>query len=285
MKNYCTNCHNETNHDVLEKHEHEFREEYFCDENYFIVKCRGCEKVSFRYEFHDIDGGYPIDNDEWYVPISVNTYPNAIKNHRPIRETYYFPSTVKELYHQSISAYKERANILAGLGFRGIIEAICIEQNVEGNNLQERIGKLADKGIISKMNADLLHAIRFLGNDAAHEIKNPSDQQLSVALRIIEHMLNSLYILEREADGVIETVITSYMELIPLLTKSLKQYKSGDELTLKEILGGNFRRLFQSLATVESDLIDAINNGKQSLLMLGKTIPTNKKNVQYYILV
>ncbi|MFD2334388.1 DUF4145 domain-containing protein [Cohnella sp. GCM10020058] len=287
MKNYCVKCHNETNHDILEKHVRNQRDEYLCDEYYYIVKCMGCENITFRYEFHDIDGGYPTDNDDggWYVPTTVSTYPNVIKNHRPIQEMYYVPETLKELYQQSISAYKEGAKILAGLGFRGIIEAICNEQTISGDNLQERIGKLADNGIISRMNADLLHAIRFLGNDAAHEIKNPSDQQLSVALRIIEHMINSLYILEREAEGVFETVLANYGELEPILKTCIKSKVAGDELTLKEILGRHFRRLFQHLGTIESDLIDAITNGKQPLLTLGKTVTSAKKTLQYYVVV
>lgn len=285
MKNYCVKCHGETNHDILEKHEINFRDEYLCDEYYYIVKCKGCENITFRYEFHDIDGGYPLVDNEWYVPITVSTYPNVIRNHRPLQEMYYVPETIKELYQQSLSAYKEGAKILAGLGFRGIIEAVCNDQAISGDNLQERIGKLANNGIISKMNADLLHAIRFLGNDAAHEIKNPSDQQLSVALRIIEHMINSLYILEREAEGVFETVVANYRELEPILNTCIKSKSSGDELTLKEILGRHFRRLFQNLGTIESDLIDAITTGNQPLLKLGKTVTSTKKTLQYYVVV
>ncbi|MEX0712559.1 MAG: DUF4145 domain-containing protein, partial [Pirellulales bacterium] len=56
-----------------------------------------------------------------------------------------------------------------------------------------RINGLAEKGSISSQQAATLHQIRFLGNDAAHELYQPSARNVSMALDIVEHLLEQVY--------------------------------------------------------------------------------------------
>lgn len=56
-----------------------------------------------------------------------------------------------------------------------------------------------------------------MGNDAAHDIKKPKDESLSVALQIVEHLIASVYILENKA------VVTLKLQYLNFLFKSCKQ--------------------------------------------------------------
>ncbi|WP_140386550.1 DUF4145 domain-containing protein, partial [Vibrio parahaemolyticus] len=68
---------------------------------------------------------------------------------------------------------RDEAYTLAGIGFRATIEAVCNDQSIQGKELSTRINNLASNGLISKKDSTRLHSIRFLGNDAAHDIKVP----------------------------------------------------------------------------------------------------------------
>lgn len=286
MKNYCEKCYQETNHIIIHDKEVKCRDDYYCDEHHMIIQCAGCEHISFRYEFHDVEGAYPEDGDNWYTPKQVETYPKVIKEHVPIRELYYVPDIVKKTYEQSISAYKEGAMILAGLGFRSVIEAICNDQGIKGKNLEDRINKMSNQGIISDGNAKLLHAVRFLGNDAAHEIKSPDESALNVTLKIIEHIIRSLYILENEANGKMETILDTFDDLKQSINKEIKNFISGDEIPLAKLLGKNIRRFSQNQVKLEAELVNSIGTGIFNALKVGKFdhFNSSSKKLQHYIL-
>ena len=90
--------------------------------------------------------------------------------------------------------------VLAGIGIRAIIEAVCKDRLAKGKNLQEKIDDLAKEGIITKDGAAILHSLRFIGNEAVHEVKAHTDQELTIALGVAEHILNSVYIMPKLAE-------------------------------------------------------------------------------------
>ncbi|MBS1913501.1 MAG: DUF4145 domain-containing protein [Bacteroidetes bacterium] len=270
IRSYCSRCGQDTNHDVLREYVEQFRDEYHCDLNYQIASCRGCETKSFRKIFYDIEAAYPLEHDIWEVPKDVTIYPKSIKGHRDLLDLSHIPSTVKGIYSDVLLAIQEEALILAGLGLRGTVEAVCNDLRVTGRTLDIRIGKLIAAGHISKGDAERLHAIRFMGNDAAHDIKRPDSSAVAVALKIIEHLLSSVYILEKEADGNLEPTINKYEKFAALVINSLNNYTIGDEYPLAKFLGKDLRRVKEAVSTLESELIAKINSGEFQALIIGK---------------
>ncbi len=195
------------------------------------------------------------------------------------------PKLVRDVYRQSLDALKNQSNVLAGIGLRATIEAICNHQKVVGKNLEVRIDKLAKAGLISQSDADRLHAIRFLGNDAAHDIAPAEMDSLLVALRIVEHLIISLYVLDEDADGVLETLIKSYTEFEKLLAKKLDGVAAGLEQPLFKYLGKDIRRFHGYLKTHETQLVSNIASGSFALLAIGKmdSFAGSKEKFQYYI--
>jgi hypothetical protein len=240
------------------------------DTNHEVVQCRGCKTISFRKVVIDYENAYPIDDDEWEVPKDVSYYPSVLKGHRQLEDIENIPSLVKDIYAQAVHAIRDELNILAGIGLRATIEAICNEQKIVGRTLDKRIDGLTKGGLISQKDAERLHAIRFLGNDAAHEIQAVEPKNLLIALRIIEHLLVNIYILDSEADGKLDTIIKTPEMFLDTLNKKLFSLAKGDEVPLAKIFGKDVRRFHGYLSAHETHLLDAIATGTYTKLTTGK---------------
>lgn len=285
VKSYCRSCGSETNHTILSEHNESHREEYACDYAYQVTECMGCETKAFRSIFRDLESAYQVDENEWEIPTSIDVYPKFIKGHRSLNTDFCLPPVVGRIYNEVLVAIQEEALILAGLGLRGAIEAVCNDLNIRGKNLEIRISKLANAGNISQKDAARLHGIRFLGNDAAHEIKKPKKEQLSVALKIVEHLLSSVYILDEESDGRLDITISEFSKFEPLLKKRCSLLNSGDELPLEAILGKDIRRIKDTIVALEAELLTKIASRKISYIAAGKVavFQGSKNALQHYI--
>ena len=261
--NDCRSCKRSTKHAALGSARRSTDPEIYKDETkYFLLECNGCETVSFRKEYHDYESYYPISDDEYQHDVTVETFPHTIKNHNPIESAFGLPRIVERIYKESLLAIQERAYTLAGLGLRATIEAICNDKEVKGKNLQVRITAMSRSGMISKSDAERLHAIRFMGNDAAHELKRAKEQSVLIALKIIEHMLLSVYVLEDEVNEHLETPISNIDELVPILETHLLKIDENVTFTLTKWLDSSRRRILEKLEEIESELILKIKSGE-----------------------
>ena len=280
----CSSCDRDTKHDILfsvEESEYEYR----VDRAYQLVQCCGCETKSFRKVVSYIEEAFQIDEDEWEVPKDVHSFPAILKGHRTVPDIARAPDVVSSIYTESLAAIKNQSYTLAGIGLRATIEAICNERGVTGRNLEIRIDKLAKAGFVSQADADRLHAIRFMGNDAAHEIQAADLDGLLIALKIIEHLIISIYILDRDADRVLETLIKTYDLFEKLLVEKVDSMAAAAELPLLAILGRDFRRFHGYIKSHETQLIANISSGSFTALKLGKldTFAGSKEKFQHYI--
>lgn len=283
--NYCIKCKQKTNHDVEGSHEDEHDPyDYHCMIEHSVVKCKGCNSVSFRKVFHDYEGAYPEDNDQWVVPREIETFPKAQKGSL---DTAHLPDIVESIYQETCNAYRDGALTLAGIGFRATIEAICNDQGITGKELSTRINNLANKGLISKKDSTRLHSIRFMGNDAAHDIKKPSEKSLQAALIIVEHLITTVYIIDRESAGKLDAIIEDYSKFEVLLDNKLKEFNAGDEYPLAKFLGKETRLISGSTKDIENTLNAKIGKGEYKKLKFGKldNYLGSKDKLQHYIVV
>jgi hypothetical protein len=260
--NDCRKCNQNTKHSVLGKKSKVTHPDIYHDEKiYFLLECNGCETIAFREEYHDYEQYYPISEDEYEHPISVETYPHFIKDHVPLEYSFDLPLIVENIYRESITAIQREAYTLAGLGLRATIEAICNDKEITGKNLQVRINNMSRSGMISKSDTQRLHAIRFMGNDAAHEIKKAKKESVMIALKIVEHLLLSVYVFESEVSKYLETPISTLDELIPILDKKLKIIDSDSTFTFVKLLGSSKRRILEGIESIESEFIQRVKDG------------------------
>lgn len=203
----CKECSRETVHSIISTYTENGNEEcgngnsvQWCCHNQ-IIQCLGCETVSFRTvstcsEEYDYD-----ENNQMYAIKTIKYYPGRNKEVKSIN-SYSLPYSIQKIYEETILAIENELFILAGVGIRAIIETICKDLSAIGNNLYNKIDDLKEKSFITPEGANILHKLRGLGNDAAHEVKAHDSKQLELAMHIIDHMLDSTYIIPNKVKEV-----------------------------------------------------------------------------------
>lgn len=192
---HCVDCDRVTKHAIIFTYDfeeevdlksHGMKSNLFLDHEFMIIQCGGCDNVSF------VDA-IPVIGD-------VHQYPEPVKKDLQglflqSHELKKVPKEISGLYEEVSITLRHSASILAGIGLRTLVEAICLQQKIEGYNLQIKIKELLTHGLISKQEEPILDKLRTIGNAAAHKIKAVDADSLRHALLIVNHILRSIYIL------------------------------------------------------------------------------------------
>jgi hypothetical protein len=223
----------------------------------------------FRIETHDYESAYPDEYNNWNHDVQIELLPYPLKNRRPIREHYSLPKNIRIAYIESIEALKTNCFLLAGVGFRAVIEALCLDKKITGKNLEAKINNLNRNRLITDKETERLHAVRFLGNDSVHEMAVPKKETLYVVLEIIEHLLKNIYLIDKQAKDYLDTYINNFEEFENLLLKKLRNFKTGDDFPLAKYLEKDVRRLNGQISIFESELIQNIQSNNFEFLTIG----------------
>lgn len=211
MKSYCSTCCRPTNQKVLKEEILSYHEEesgWWDDTTYQIIQCMGCDTISFRRLYNDISMQQNNDEDT----TTEELYPKRGIHSRPIKAFRNVPVDIKKVYLETIEAYNNNLTLLCGVGIRAVLEGICIDKGIKDGTFANSGGKeikskgldgkiygLASNGYLTSDNAEVLHELRFLGNAAVHELATPSTEDLSMAIEIIELVLDNIYELKHKA--------------------------------------------------------------------------------------
>lgn len=215
---YCPDCQYDREHVVVVSadmhYSKEFDEDTFisAEDNYQVIKCQ-CGYLSFRHlnwfsEYQDHDSsGY-----------TETLYPKREPDSLPLKRFRHVPHLITEIYEQTMKAYNDGSHILCAAGLRVIVEGICEVtgvkdgpisrqkkdgsfEEVRSKRLVGKITGLCEKEILTKKSADMLHEHRFLGNDAVHELAQPKQRELQLAIEIIEHILEQIFEIPEKAEA------------------------------------------------------------------------------------
>jgi hypothetical protein len=271
-KLYCRKCKGLRNHRLL--HEEKRRGEI--DEGYLqwmtsfsIIECLGCETISFLEIYGDTNMVGTNEKGETDYFFNKTIYPYYSENVDELECSHYIPSPIIEIYNETLSAYKSNCYILAAGGLRAIIEAICNHLKIKKGNLAERIDLLHDKGYLTIGESKRLHSIRFLGNDALHEIENPKKESLIILFEIVNHLLDNLFISDKKIKGRVETIIDNYDDYLKLIQNKTNKNMIGKEMTISHILGKSFRLIpNKHLKMLENKFKHEITNGKVDFISI-----------------
>jgi len=206
-------------------------------EEYLVIECLGCETTSFLKIYGDTD---MIENDEEGKPdyyFDKQVYPLFLEKGEELKYEYYLPESISGIYLETISAFKSKSLILTAGGLRAIIEALCNHLKIKKDNLQTRIDLLHGKGHLTLSESKRLHSIRFLGNDALHEMEKPKKEHLYLLLEIINHLLSNLFINDKIIKGKVDTIVDSFWDFKRLVRAKVKKEMIDKEITLLEIIG------------------------------------------------
>lgn len=194
----CNNCKEETNHLLLYKKEvypiNETNKTPDEKEWWCVSQCAGCNCLHFvlRTFYDDPEEVGKVNYYDFTFPDKSSGY-NFISG----SDFAELPSMIMKLYFEVMNAFESESPVLAGIGLRTLVEAVCKQQKINGHNLKEKIISLQTRGQISASELPILDKLRDIGNISAHEIKSFSMDKLSYALEIVNHILRSIYILPK----------------------------------------------------------------------------------------
>lgn len=197
IKVACQHCGADKNHVVLRSVEESGSEEmgpsmdFYWHTSFQLIQCQGCDAVSFRSlssNSEDVDPrGDTVESEE--------LYPSRTKGRTLLEDFHVLPTDLERIYRETVAALNGSQPVLAGIGIRAIIETVTKEKNATGKDLFEKINGLVGAGVLTKDGADILHKLRVLGNKSAHEVKAHSATELNLAMDVVEHLLQAVYIL------------------------------------------------------------------------------------------
>ncbi|MFA6973161.1 MAG: DUF4145 domain-containing protein [Parcubacteria group bacterium] len=200
----CRMCDLGTNHIVLKSIENHWLEdeaEIYGWDKFEIVKCQGCDQISFR-SITSCSEDYATDcetGDMIYLE-REKLYPGRIIGRKSLDDVYFLPFEIRGMYNETHGAMCAKLNVLSGAGVRILVESICKQQNAEGKDLEKRIDDLVLKGVLTNQEAETLHGTRMLGNRSVHEIITPKDVELDIAMDIVENLIRKVYIIPKKAE-------------------------------------------------------------------------------------
>jgi hypothetical protein len=225
---FCAVCKYDTNHLVLQSvdtdgseivgHGHDgIPDTIDWSDNYQIVQCQGCDTISFRHQNWFSEAQEYWGPDDYHDGTSSYLYPSRSKGTLINKDFYNVPRIIRRIYRETIDCFNSESYILCAAGLRAIVEGICADQNISDgpveiknadgskkverkSNLMGKIFGLCEKGILTKKNSEILHEHRYLGNEAVHELSQPSEAEIKLAIEIIEHTLESLYEIPEKAE-------------------------------------------------------------------------------------
>ncbi|MBT2161471.1 DUF4145 domain-containing protein [Zobellia barbeyronii] len=274
--NSCKGLRNQTEIHKIEKRGGDEEGDFQWYKSYSLIQCNGCDNISFFKVSGDTEM-YEQDeygHQDYYFDKSV--YPPYLKRGEAIKQPFYLPEKIRTIYSETIASFKSNSSILTAGGLRAIIEAICNHLKIKGRNLAERIDGLSENGNLTLAESKRLHSIRFLGNDALHEIEKPKDEHLYLLLEIVNHLLSNLFVNDKKLKGRVETMIDSYDDFIRLIQNRIDDEMVGKKMTLSNILDKSKRLITKkNLNVFENSFIKDISSKKITFVKVVKKKPEN----------
>lgn len=198
----CAECRRNTNHEVASSADETLELDngsikYWTSHQ--IVRCLGCRTFSFREVRSNSEEFYEDEGTTW-LDEAVEVYPPRAVGRQRLRDDFLLPKEIDAIYHETYTAICSDLPVLAVVGIRSLVEAICKEKGAKGNNLEDKINSLVNLGVLTNSGAEILQKLRLLGNQAAHEIKHHNKDTVNLAFDVVEHTLNTVYLIPAKAD-------------------------------------------------------------------------------------
>jgi len=191
---YCNHCRTKTRHVCVGSKDYHSEEDGPGEwGTYRLWTCAGCDTCTMG-DNYSADYMRDQEDEEYYESVF---HPKRAHSVRSEKHFIQLPHKLKSLYKEIITSHNESLNLLCAAGLRALIEGACADKGIAGRNLEEKIEgmkKLLPENIVKN-----LHSFRFIGNRAVHELEPPSNLEVTLALNVIEDILNFLYELDYKA--------------------------------------------------------------------------------------
>ena len=203
----CSNCNNETLMEIHARNKIEngdlFGDSYYYDEQ-IVLKCPSCRNYNIINAYWDSSYGKVTESKKYEdIYCGDNVY-----------ETVLYP-VVSELSNGAngivlndiLRTFRKSLELKSVdsdsclVKLRKTLELICNDKNVIGHNLNDKLKKLFELGILPSTLKSASNITRKLGNMGAHESDiEISTTELSSTIKLVEYIIQYIYILPKEIE-------------------------------------------------------------------------------------
>jgi len=197
---FCNTCRYETNHVLQAEHHTDYPNENPDGSLAFVERlgyrfwlCAGCDTATLE-EYYIFD----TQNDEDTTGPMIAYYPERQQLYIEGKTFKKLPKRLTGIYREILRAYNNTLSVLCAMGIRALLEGICADKGINGGNLKSKIDNMINIPLPHNI-VENLHTLRFIGNNAVHELEAPSADELKLAINICEDLLNYVYELDYRA--------------------------------------------------------------------------------------
>jgi len=106
-KNQCRICNIKTNHEVVHEEKIHGSEEdgsFQWKDTYSIIRCKGCDNLSFLNIYGNTDMYYINDSDEQNYYFTESQFPKFLQTGEKIVHIGYLPDNIRNIYKETITS-------------------------------------------------------------------------------------------------------------------------------------------------------------------------------------
>jgi hypothetical protein len=198
----CSSCVRKTMHDIL--YETAQHEEH-CIDTYALLRCRGCSTISLGHQERWLDDGktehtyYPSPvsrkTPDWVIWLTIG-FSTASKAESELG------SLLTEIY-QAVDGGQHR---LAAMGIRALLEQVMILKVGDHQTFDNNLDEFQKGGYLSLLQRDAMSATLNVGHAAMHRAFKPTEEDLKVALDVVEGVLAPIFAHKEAAEKLADRI-------------------------------------------------------------------------------
>ena len=203
----CSNCNNETLMEIHARNKIEngdlFEDSYYYDEQ-IVLKCPSCKNYNIINAYWDSSYGKVTESKKYEdIYCGDNVYETVlypVVSELSNGANGIVPNDILKTFRKSLELKSvDSESCLVKL--RKTLELICNDKNAIGHNLNDKLKKLFESGILPSTLKSASNITRKLGNMGAHESDiEISTTELSSTIKLVEYIIQYIYILPNEIE-------------------------------------------------------------------------------------
>jgi hypothetical protein len=190
----CAQCHHVTNHNVLARADRGSFEEG--PDVYYFLECAGCGAVSMANIWNQSG-----DDEARYYPSPISRrlpkWAWKLRIFAPKGE-----EGLGELLYEIYAAVQGKQYRLAVMGIRAFFEQMMILKVGDKGSFGRNLDAFMGAGYISKIQKNAVRDILDSGHAVTHRMYEPSEDDLNIALDILDSITAAIYFHEDDAKSV-----------------------------------------------------------------------------------
>ena len=203
----CSNCNNETLMEIHARNKIEngdlFGDSYYYDEQ-IVLKCPSCRNYNIINDYWDSSYGKVTESKKYEdIYCGDNVYETIlypVVSELSNGANGIVPNDILKNFRKSLELKSVDSDSCL-VKLRKTLELICNDKNVIGHNLNDKLKKLFELGILPSTLKSASNITRKLGNMGAHESDiEISTTELSSTIKLVEYIIQYIYILPKEIE-------------------------------------------------------------------------------------